>query len=585
MIPQKNYLKLIQRLRFFAPYRKRIILLGILEIFSASFLLAGPYFSKLYIDKAFLNKNMHAFLKITGFGAVLFLLSILARVIRDITKKDTALKMNVSVSKKFIKQLFSLDLSFFQSHSVGENFYRISDVDTITRFITEDITSVATDLFRLGLIFIISVFVDYRLTAVMFILSPLFFLQSLKMRKKIRSLYEQVWKSQVKLSKRLQEGLSRILAIKAFGWERFQRHAYIRLLIENMRLGLRVFRWSIFKSLTASISSRLIYGIITIYGGWLIIKGRLSLGTYTAAVLYIGQLGGLLESFASRFEYFIQKAISLDKFFEVLEAQASIKDSPDAKDFPSLDTGIIFDSVTFGYNTDKQVFEGLNLHIPTRRWVAIVGPSGCGKTTLVNLILRLYEPQSGKILIGSQELRRIKIKSLRDKIAIATQEPLLFDFSLKENIGYGLRHLNEEDIHKALELVQAEEFVKGLKFGIDTNIGENAVILSQGYKQRIALARAIVREPELLLLDEATSSIDSQSEEKIFRSLSEVRVGKSTIVISHRLSSIADADRIFFLSGSAEIEEGTHEALIEKSNKYREFFHAQLQRELDSLEA
>ena len=583
-MPAKNgYSKFFQRLRFFLPYHKRITLLILLEIFSATFLLAGPYFSKFYIDKAFLNKNMAAFLKITILGAAVFLTSSLAALARDIVKKKSSSRIKINLAGKFIKHLFSLDLNFFQSHSIGENFYRVSDIDTISRFIAEDIPELAADSFKLAAIFSISIFLDYRLAAVMVILSPLFFLQSLKIRKKLRSLYEELWKSQIKLSKRLQEGLSRILVIKSFGLERLQRYAYARLLIENIRLSLRVFRWTTFKSLTANIFSRMVYATIALYGGWLIIKGRLSLGTYTAAMLYIGQIGILLERFVSRFEYFMQKTVAVEKFLEILETAPSIKDSVDATVITSLGQDIVLDSVTFGYSADKPVFKNLSLRIPLGKWVGIVGPSGCGKTTLLNLILRLYEPQAGRILIGGYDIRNIKMDSLREKVAIATQEPLLFDFSIRENIAYGLSSLSDEGLYQALEVVRAGEFVKTLAQGIHTNIGENAAILSQGYKQRIALARAIVRKPELLLLDEATSSIDSQSEEEIFRSLRRERAVKSTIVISHRLFSIADADRIFFLTGSGRVEEGTHRELMEKSNEYREFFQAQLQEQAGSL--
>ncbi|MGD0336682.1 MAG: ABC transporter ATP-binding protein [Candidatus Omnitrophota bacterium] len=582
-LPKNNYPKFFQSLRFFLPYRRRIILLIGLEILSAAFLLAGPYFSKFYIDKAFLNKNMAAFLKITIFGAAVFLVSSVATLTRDIIKKKSSSRIKINLAGKFIKHLFSLDLSFFQSHSIGENFYRISDIDTISHFIAEDIPALVADLFKLTAIFSISLFLDYRLAAAMVILSPFFFLQSFKIRKKLRSLYEELWKSQIKLSKRLQEGLSRILVIKAFSLERLQRYAYMRFLIENIRLSLKIFRWSTFKSLATNIFSRLAYGMIALYGGWLIIKGSLSLGTYTAAMLYIGQIGILLEGFASRFEYFMQKTVAVEKFLEIVETTPGIKDSVDAVVIPSLSRDIVFDSVTFGYSADRPVFRNLNLRIPLGKWVGIAGPSGCGKTTLLNLILRLYEPQAGRILIGGYDIRNIKMDSLREKVAIATQEPLLFDLSIRENIAYGLSFLSDEGLYQALEVVRAGGFVKTLAQGIHTNIGENAAILSQGYKQRIALARAIVRNPELLLLDEATSSIDSQSEEGIFRSLRRERAVKSTIVISHRLFSIADADRIFFLTGTGRVEEGTHRELMEKSNEYREFFQAQLQEQAGSL--
>jgi ATP-binding cassette subfamily B protein len=255
---------------------------------------------------------------------------------------------------------------------------------------------------------------------------------------------------------------------------------------------------------------------------------------------------------------------------------------------PDPDTGqasiqgeIRFKQVAFGYQPEKPILKGVDLVIPAASWVAIVGPSGCGKTTLVNLILRLYEPWQGEIFLDDTQLRMIKLKSLRERVGIATQQPLLFDVSIRENITYGLKDIPQADIEEATQISGIADFIRQLPQGYATLIGEDACRLSQGLKQRLAIARAVLRNPGLLILDEATSSVDSATEEKIFQALRNKRQGLSTIVISHRLFSVKDAQRVYFFRADNRIEAGRHSELLAASQAYRDFFHHQMEEEVD----
>jgi len=346
-------------------------------------------------------------------------------------------------------------------------------------------------------------------------------------------------------------------------------------LIKNIRWRIRSFRWGLISSIGSSFLSKAIFGIVTLYGGWQIIKGNLSLGSYTAVMIYLTQLGSLLESLGFRLRNFVQETVSLEKLFEVLNTEAKVRDLPQAKGLKNMKGEVSFKNVRFGYEANSPVFDGLNFTIPAFSWIGIVGPSGCGKTTLFNLILRLYDPWTGEVALDSQDLKLIKIKSLRENIAIATQQPFLFDASIKENISYGLKGINQVEIEEVARITCIDNFVNQLAEGFDTAIGEDAFRLSQGFKQRVALARAILRKPRLLILDEATSSVDSLTEEQIFKNLKKEREGLTTLIISHRLFSIKDADRIYFLKSKGIMEEGAHQELLLASQSYREFFQNQ----------
>jgi ABC-type multidrug transport system fused ATPase/permease subunit len=561
-------------IKFIYLYKKQILVLFFLGLFSSSLSLITPYLSKLFIDKAFIAKDFDKFFNLSILGAGIFIFAMLFKVSGDIVKNRIAVKLKLNLANRFIRKFYSLDLGFFQAKSVGENIYRISDTENVANFILEQCPNFLVDIFKLLIILGVSFLINVRMTVLLLVLSPLFILHSVYLQKKLRAIYEDIWKCSASISKKIYEAFSRILIIKVFGLESHQRHIYLRSWIKNTRWRIKSFRWTIITSLSSSFLSKAIYGAITLYGGWLIIKGKMTLGSYTAVMLYLAQLGGLLESLSNNFAYITQEAVSLNKFFEIMNAQPKIKSAPDAKTLQAIKGEIQFKGVRFGYN-GKPVINELNFKIPPASWIGIVGPSGCGKTTLVNLILRLYDPEEGRIYLDGLDLREINLSSLRDKIAIATQQAFLFDVSLKENISYGFKNIKPEEIVEAAKIACVHDFISQLSQGYDTFIGEDACCLSQGLKQRIAIARAILRNPCLLILDEATSSVDFLTEERIFRGLRQKRQGLSTIIVSHRLFSIKDAERIYLLRDDGKLEEGTHNQLLSESAVYREFFHNQ----------
>jgi len=566
----KNFKSFFKKLPF--NYTKQVFFIVLLKLFSGGFLLASPFLSKLYMDDAFLVKNFSKFLHISAWGIVIFLLSTLFLAIEDQVKNKMMVGLKFNFVSKFIRKLYSFELTFFQSKSVGENVYRLADLGAQTDFIVEQCPRFLADLLKLIIILVISLWVNLPLTVFLLLLSPLFIIHSFCIQRKLKPIYKEFWESGAKLSKKINEAFSKILIIKALGLESYQRHVYLRSLIMNIRLGVRSFRLSMLSSLNLSFLSKTVYGIVTLFGGWLIIKGRITVGSYTAAMLYLMQLSYLLESLSYRFEYIAKESVSLERFLEIMDSQPGIKDLPGASSLESIKGSIQFKNVTFGYQQNRIIFKGLDVDIQPHTWMAIVGSSGCGKSTLINLILRLYEPSQGKVVLNGMDLRTIRLNDLKKNIAIATQQPMLFDVSIRENINCGLKNLTQEEIEEAVRIAYLDDFIKKLPQGYDTLIGEDACLLSHGLKQRVALARAIVRKPYLLILDEAISSVDVLTEEKILRALRQKRRNLSTIIISHRLFAIKDADRIYFLKDDSIIEEGTHAELMAKSQSYQDFF-------------
>jgi len=577
-LPRQFRLVFWRRIKFFKFCKKNITLLFLLNFISSLFFLAGPYMSRLYIDKSFLLRDFAAFIKISLVGIVIFVGSTLANLIEEILRYKTQIKIKLRLAQRLMQKIFSLDMSFFQEQSVGENIYRISTIEAISRFVSEDIAKIAIDIARVGIILAIALFINLRLTLALVIFSPLFLLPNFYFRKKARPLYSEVWNSQARLSKRLQESFSKMQIIKILNLELWQANFYLRLFIKNIRLLVKGMRYFVAYSLSSTLLSKAVYGLLSLYGGWLIIRGELSLGSFTAVMLYLSQIGGLLNSLGYRLEYFIQQQVAWDKFFEVIERQPLIQDVAGAKALGGIKREICFRNVVFGYVQDRPVFVDLNLCFPVGRWIGIVGPSGRGKTTLANLLVRLYEVSQGGIFIDGEDIRNFKIASLRRKISIVTQQPLLFDLSLRDNICLGLSQVDDSAFLEVVSIIQAEEFVRQLPQKEATVLGEDAVCLSQGYRQRIALARGVLRNPEVLILDEATSSIDSLAEAAILKEIRKKRLGLTTIVISHRLATVKNADLVFFFAPEGNIESGTHEGLLLKCPSYGHFFKEQLEK-------
>jgi ATP-binding cassette subfamily B protein len=566
-----------QLLRSILVYKKNILFLSFLGLISSGFFFAGPFLSKLFIDTSFLPRDLRRFLTLTAIGAVIFLLSTAFRVFEDIVRKKMSVRAHLTLANKFMRNIYYLDLGFFQSESVGEKIYRISHLESNINFLFDVIPRALVDSIKLPIILLICLCIDAHLTVVMVILSPIFIFRSLYIQKKMKPLYAQRWKSSASLAKLIYESFSRMVIIKAFGLEVFQKNAYMRLLINNIRLQIKSFRLNLINSIASTSLSKALYGVISLYGGWLIIRGKITLGSFTAVMIYLTQLGGLLESLCFSAESFVQQSVYLEKFFEIFHYRLPQRDFANTVVLHNLQGAIRFEGVWFGYRENNPIIKGLTLDIPIGMFVGIAGASGCGKTTLMNLVLGLYRPEKGKVLFNGLDAEGIQPHSLRQLIGVAAQEPFLFDLSFRENITLGLRNVNEDELVRVCKVAQIDDYIRRLPQGYETLTGENAFRLSQGYKQRVALARALIRNPLLLILDEATSSIDSVVEQKILAALRENMKGKTVIVISHRLSTIRYAERIFFFREDGKLEEGVHEDLFSRCESYRHFFKDQIE--------
>jgi len=466
-------------------------------------------------------------------------------------------------------------LAFFTNNSTGILMSRITnDVGFIQRAVSEAVTSFLKDSFTLfGLIFVIF-YRDWKLAIIATFVFPLTIYPITKFGEKMRKYATKRQVTMGSLTSLLQETISGTRIVKAFGME---DHEGKRFSKENERL-FTLFMKTVSVRAISSPFMELLGGLgiaaIVYYGGYQVIKGTSSPGTFfsfMAALLLLYEPVKRLTNVNNTIQQGIAAAI---RVFGIMDREPEIRNREDSYDLPPISKSIEIRNVSFSYDKEP-VLKNINLAIKSGEIVAFVGMSGGGKTTLVNLIPRFYDVTEGSILIDDHDIRDVTIESLRKQIAIVTQQTILFNETIRNNIAYGDIQKSDDEIVHAARMANAHNFIMNMPKGYDTVIGEQGVRLSGGERQRLSIARALLKDAPILILDEATSSLDTEAEMEVQEALENLMKGRTTLVIAHRLSTIGNADRIIVIVNGIIIEEGTHDTLIAKQGEYFKLYNMQ----------
>ena len=466
-------------------------------------------------------------------------------------------------------------LAFFTNNSTGILMSRITnDVGFIQRAVSEAVTSFLKDSFTLfGLIFVIF-YRDWKLAIIATFIFPLTIYPITKFGEKMRKYATKRQVTMGSLTSLLQETISGTRIVKAFGME---NHEGKRFSKENERL-FTLFMKTVSVRAISSPFMELLGGLgiaaIVYYGGYQVIKGTSSPGTFfsfMAALLLLYEPVKRLTNVNNTIQQGIAAAI---RVFGIMDREPEIRNREDSYSLPPISKGIEIRNVSFSYDKEP-VLKNINLTVKSGEIVAFVGMSGGGKTTLVNLIPRFYDVTEGSILIDDHDIRDVTIESLRKQIAIVTQQTILFNETIRNNIAYGDIQKSDDEIVHAARMANAHNFIMNMPKGYDTVIGEQGVRLSGGERQRLSIARALLKDAPILILDEATSSLDTEAEMEVQEALENLMKGRTTLVIAHRLSTIGNADRIIVIVNGIIIEEGTHDTLIAKQGEYFKLYNMQ----------
>ena len=374
---------------------------------------------------------------------------------------------------------------------------------------------------------------------------------------------------------RIEENVGGMRVVQAFGREDHERALFA---VDNDRY--RTTKLDAYRLMAATVSltylsMRLTQMIVMITGAWFVLHGQLSNGGFVSFLLLVGVFLRPIEKINSVIESYPKGMAGFRRYQELLAIAPDITDAADAAAVGKLRGAISYEQVVFGYTADRIILDGINLDISAGETVAFVGPSGAGKTTICSLLPRFYEAMSGRITIDGIDIRDMTLQSLRANIGIVQQDVFLFAGTIRENIAYGRLGASDADIADAIERARLTDTIAAMPEGLQTVIGERGVKLSGGQKQRMAIARMFLKNPAILILDEATSALDSETERAIQQSLAELAVGRTTLVIAHRLATIQNADRIVVIDTDGVAEQGRHEALLEADGAYRRLHDAQ----------
>jgi subfamily B ATP-binding cassette protein MsbA len=397
--------------------------------------------------------------------------------------------------------------------------------------------------------------------------------------RRIKAASREVRRKEGEMVSVIQEVLSSIRVVKAFAQEEFEQRRLAEESLESVEIALRA--RGLKARLSPIVETIVAAGtcLVLWFGGRMVLSGDLDSGSLVLFIWYLGKMYKPMQQLSKMTDDYSKAAVGYERIREVLETERELKDRPGARRAPSFRGKIEFDHVNFSYDHQSAVLRDVSFTVEAGQMAALVGPTGAGKTTIVSLIPRFYDPDSGAIKIDGADVRAFRQTSLRRQISFVLQETLLFHGPIWHNIAYGKPDATRAEILRAAELANAAEFIERMPMGYDTLVGERGVTLSGGQRQRIAIARAVIRKTPILILDEASSELDSASEKLVFEALDRLMRQKTSIVIAHRLSTIRSADVIFVVNDGAIVERGSHQELLRAGGLYAQLYELQFRQE------
>jgi ATP-binding cassette, subfamily B, bacterial len=471
-----------------------------------------------------------------------------------------------------------LSLAEHDESRTGDLITRVtSDIEVVQDFINSALLGVLVNLITLVGMIGVMFYLNWRFTLIALSVSPVLFLLVYYYTRRIKRASRAVRKKESELLSLVEEVLTSIRVVKAFAREEYEQKRFESESLENVEAGLQA--RSVKAKLAPVVTVIVAIGtcLVLWYGARLALTGQFTIGTLIVFLLYLGKMYKPMRDLSKMTDTVSKAVVGYERIQEVLEIESRVQDAPGARKAPKFKGQIEFAQVTFNYGGDKekQVLKDISFKIEAGQVAAFVGPSGAGKTTLLSLIPRFYDPVSGHVVIDGTDIRRYRLKSLRDQISFVLQDTLLFRATIWENIAYGKPSASPKEIKRAAKLANAQEFIEEMADGYDTMVGERGVTLSGGQRQRIAIARAVIRDTPILILDEPTVGLDAASEQSVIEALAKLMKGRTSVVIAHHLDTIRHADVIFVIEDCELVEQGTHQALLAINGVYAELHRIQ----------
>lgn len=585
----KNFKGTFKRLiGYLKPHRVRLTAVFLMAILSTVFTIIGPKLMGNATTKLFEGMMM----KIKGvpgakvdFDYILHILIVLAGLyifsslfsyFQQYVMAGVAQKTVYDLRKEVNEKLTRLPLKFYDSRTHGEVLSRVvNDMDNISNTLQQSLTQLITSIVTLVGVIVMMLTISPLMTLIVILTLPLSILATAGIAKKSQKFFMGQQKALGELNGHVEEMYTGHQIVKAFGREEKSISDFNTINERLYESGRKAqFISGIIMPLMAFINN-IGYVLVSVVGGILVTKRAITIGDIQAFIQYARQFSQPITQTAQIANIIQSTIASAERVFELLDEEEEVPEVVDAKVIKLPKGDVAFENVVFGYKENETIIKGMNIDVKKGQTIAIVGPTGAGKTTLINLLMRFYEINEGKITIDGVDITELKRGNLRSMFGMVLQDTWLFNGTIKDNIAYGRENATDEEIIRAAKAARADHFIRTLPDGYETILNEEASNISQGQKQLLTIARAILADPTILILDEATSSVDSRTEVLIQQAMNELMKGRTSFVIAHRLSTIRDADLILVMNHGDVVEKGNHEELLAKGGFYADLYNSQ----------
>lgn len=567
---------------YILPHRKTFLISVVLMFIIAGTTSLHAYLVKPALDAVFVEKKPNALIIIPLIVLVVTIIKGFATYFQLLMMNILSLRITSDMRIRMYAHFIKSDIAKLHNKSSGNMIASImNEINSIVGMINTAINGFVKQLFTLAALIGVMFYQNFELSLIAFVGFPLAAYPIYKLGKKLRNLSFGNQEIAGKFATQMSDTLQYSKLVKSYNCEDFEISRMSLITESIFKMGKKMSRIALIASPFVESLAGIGVALVIWYGGQKVLTGETTTGAFFSFFAAMMMAYRPLKSVSGMNSGVQMGLAAATRFYQLLDEKQEVIDKPNAVELTNVNGEIKFENVNFNYLEDKTTLKAINIEIPAGKTVALVGHSGGGKSTIMSMILRFYDPQSGAVKIDGHDIRDITLQSLRGSMSVVNQEVMLFDDTIIENIRYGKENASEEEIIRAAQLAEADEFIKELSDGYHTKIGQNGIRLSGGQRQRIAIARAILYNAPILLLDEATSSLDPVSERLIKDALNTLMKNRTTLVIAHRLSTVIHAHKIFVVSHGKIIESGNHKELLEKGGAYANLYSKQFDIEMD----
>lgn len=571
-INSSSFLRIMSYLK---PYKKSVIFLLLVVLLANIIMVIGPFLTSVVIDTVIPNNDRRLLVGVVLLYVFVTVLNGWTVRYRQLNIAKLGQNVLLDMRSDLFNHLQKLSFSFFDERPHGKILTRVVNyINNLSNILSSGLITVISDVLSIVVTFIIMLLIDVRLTFYSLILLPILFVITIYIKNKQRIAYDDLSEKQSNLNAYLHESIAGIKTTQSFTRERFnhdvfsevsrqQKDAYMVAVKTQLLLDPAVLN-------IATLTVSLIY-FVGIRG----IGVEVSTGILIAFVGYVNNFWNPIVNIGNFYNSLVSGTVYLERIFEMMDIPPLITNKEGAYEMPDVKGDVIFDHVEFGYEEGQTIFKDLSFEVEAGETIALVGPTGAGKSTITNLITRFYDIRDGAIYVDGINIQDVTIESLRQQIGVMLQETFIFTGTIMENIRYGKLDATEEEVIEAAKIVRADDFISQLSRGYHTKVEERGSSLSAGQRQLISFARTLLSDPKVLILDEATSSIDTQTEILLQEGLDRLLEGRTAFIVAHRLSTIRNSDRIFYIGNKKILEAGSHEELIEQKGNYYNLYQTQ----------